>query len=615
MKLMRTLSTAIVLATVLAGAPPAAADVPDDLTEMLPTSTVFLFQVEQFGKFAMLDEDGSIATLARHEAVEAAFEEMYSFFGSFDDDEFLLALDLEKEELSRLFGGRMLFAMPELSLEKSDVEVGASTRVQLSLEPTRGIVVMADYTGTEERLEELLENYVAMREEEEDVHKAALITDEFNDVTIYNVAEVDMDREVDEALWLALVDDLLIATNREETLLDFIDLADQGAPEGDRLADDPRYLEAIDLAGEHDALLYANLGELMPLVNDLLQNQLDQQGMSVAMFLRPSDLIAALRLDALQSAFATLHVEDEEAGLVFGFTHTDTDYGLHTLLTYDDSGVEIPSYFSSDFHSASISNFDVAAAYANFDSMLLKASPTGHGMLRGQIEMFEEETFPIREALLDNMAGRFVEVLGYPEASLAGPEDHPSQAYVLKLQDGQSLAEGLAKLAEDQGDSEPIEFMNETIHVLPLASIFSMGRGESSLCMAVVGNELVATMGERKMCENVIAHLKNPGADLLLDDEDLLDAFDALPNDNVVALGFVDVANTLQNVIRGSDDAVTFQIASAEDADDVETLIAAQQAIDELPDVSDIDYYVVSKTYKSPDSFIQRMLLRPNLDP
>jgi len=606
----RALAPLALVATLSAGA---VAQVPNDLTELLPTSTVAMFQVEQFGKFALLDEDGPMRVLARHEAVELAFEELYSFFGSFDDDEFLLGLDLEKEELGKLFGGRLLFALPEVALIESDVEVGASTSVELQLDLTRGAIAMADFTGTEGRLEELLENFAQMREDEEDIHKAALLADDVDGTTIFNISEINTDREVDDSLWMALVGELLILSDEEDTLLDFVDLADQGAPEGDRLADDPRYIETIDRIGDSDVLMYVNLGELLPLVNELLEHQLKEAGMSVAMFLRPSDLIAALRLDALETMFASMTVEDDEAGIVFGFTHAETEYGLQTMLVYDDSGVAIPSYFSSDFHSASISNWDVAGAYANFDKMLLKASPTGHGMLNGQIEVIEAEQFPLRDALVNNLGGRFIEILGYPEATLAAPEDYPSQAYVLKLADPQSLAEALAELAEAQGDSQPVEFMNETIHTLPLPPMLAQGR-DSELAVAVVGTELVATMGDRKMCENIIAHLKNPGAALLLDDEDLMDAFDALPDDDVVALGFVDVASTLQNVIRGSNDAIAFQMKSVDDPDDLELMLDAQEMLSELPDVSDIHYYLVSKTYKSPDAFIQRMLLRPDLD-
>ncbi|RKY19418.1 MAG: hypothetical protein DRQ55_10675 [Planctomycetota bacterium] len=611
----RQLLAALTLGLVASLAVPARAQVPSgDLAQLLPTSTVLFAQVDQLEKLALLDPDGAMQKLAGHEAVKAAFEELYGFFGDFEDEEMLLALDLEADELARLFPGRIMFALPEVVLEESDVKLGATTTVELRLDPSRGVVAMADFGGTEARLEELLENAAKLREEEPDVHQAAVLAEDVDGARLFNLVEVSTEQEVDDSNWIALVGELLIISSKEDTLLDFVDLANNGAPEGDRLSDDPRYLETLDRVGAHDALLYANLGELLPLVNDLLESKLKQQGMSVAMFLRPEDLIAALRLDAMESAFAALRVDDDEAGLVFGMTHADTEYGLHTLLTYGASGVELPSYFSSDFHSGSISNYDIGAAWEMFDKLLLKASPTGHGMLRGQIDQLEDSSFPLRDALLTNLDSYLVEILGYPEATVAGPDDYPTQAYVIKVKDPRTLKEALSALAGEQTSDEPVEFMNESIHVLPLPAGLAPGQGQAELAFAVVGNDLVVSLGERKMVENVIAHIKNPG-ESLLEDEDLMDAFDALPSEDVVALGFVSVADTLQNLIRGSEGALGAQFGLVHDEDDLEHLLEVQQALDELPDVSGIHYYVVSKTYKSGDAFVVRMLLRPDLDP
>jgi hypothetical protein len=595
---------------------PASGQLPQgDLAQLVPSGTILFAQVESLEKLALLDPDGAMMTLTRHEAVKAAFEELYEFFGDFDDEETLLALDLETDELARLFTGRIMFALPEVILQESDVKVGSTTTVSLSLEPSRGVLAMADFGGTEARLEELLENAAILREEDEDVHKAAIISEDMGTARVFNLIEISPDQDVDDSSWLALVDEVLILSNNEDTLLDFLDLADQGAPEGDRLVDDPRYQDTLDRVGEHDALVYVNTGELLPLVEDLIVAQLKKQGMAVAMFLRPEDLIAALRLDALESLFVSLRVDDDEAELVFGMTHADTEYGLHTLMAYGGTGVEIPDYFSSDFHSASITNYDIGAAYEMFDKMLLKASPTGHGMLQGQIEQLETDAFPLREALLTNLDARMVEVLGYPEATVAGPEDYPTQAYVVKIKDPRSLEEALSALADQNSQEEPVEFMNVAIHSLPMPMPLAPGQGEGKLAFAVVDNDLVVSLGERKMVENVIAHIKNPG-DSLLDDEDLMDAFDALPSEDVVAMAFVSVADNLANLIRGSDAALAnpFAFVSREEAD-LEAILEAQEMLDALPDTSDIHYYVVSKTYKSDDAFVSRMLLRPDLDP
>ncbi|MFT7464660.1 MAG: hypothetical protein ACI9EF_003018 [Pseudohongiellaceae bacterium] len=594
----------------------AAAQVPEgDLSQLLPGSTMVFASVDELSKAVMLDEDGALMKLLQEEAVQDAFEDAFEFFGELDDDEFLLGLDLEEEELAKLFSGRAMVAIPEIILEESDVETnGSSTAtVNLSLELGRGIVVMTDFDGTRDRFEELLENLTQFREDDELIHTSQVVHYEYDDVRLYNIEELDTEMEVDDSTWLALVDNLLLISDEEETLQDFADLARNGAPEGDRLSEDPRYLEALDMVGPHDALVYINLSELLPLVNQLIEHQVKKQGMMVAAFLRAEDLIAALGLDAIKSMFAGLYVEDDEAGFTFGFTHSDTELGLHTMLTHGDGGVEIPGYFSSDFHSASISRFDFSAAYAAFDKMLLKASPTGHNMLQGQIAMAEEGGLEVINGLLNNMDSHFVEVLGYPDSTVAGPDDQPTQAYVVRIKDPQSLHEALTLLGEELTTEDPVEFMNEQIQELPLPVSFPPGSDNSSMFYAVVGNSLVLSLGNIEMVENLISHIKNPG-ESLLDDDDLMDAFDALPGDDCVAIGFVDVASLLNNLRRAGDQAIELKmIMPPTDGGDLEGLLEAQEILDSLPDTAGIHYYIVSKTYQSYDAFVQRMLLRPNL--
>jgi len=601
---------------VLGGTFSASAQVPDgDLAQLLPSGTMVFASIDEVDRIIMLDQDGAFMTLLQHEAVRQAFESAYDLIGDFEDQDFLLALDLEEEELTRLFSGRIMMAIPEILIEESEIEATgpAAGKVDLSLELGRGIVMMADFSATRDRLETLLENITKLREEKERIHTSQVVSYDFDGMQLYNLEELDVDYDVDDSRWLALVDELLIFCDNEETLKDFADLARNGAPEEDRLSDDPRYIEALDHVGEHDALVYINLGELLPLINELLEFQLKKLGMMVAMFLRPEDLIASLRLDAVKSMFVGAHVDDDEADLVFGITHADTEFGLHTLLTYGDGGVEIPGYFSSDFHSASISLYDFSAAYAVFDKLLLKASPYAHNYIQIQIDLLKEEGFDLVDALLNNLDSQFVEVLGYPETTVAGPEDVPTQAYIVRVRDPQSMDEALAGLVDDAAKTEPVEFMNEQISVLPMPGGLGATLADAEMCYAVVENDLVVAIGEVKMVENIIAHLKNPEQSLL-DDSDLMDAFDSLPSDDVVALGFVDVADLLSNLLRGGDAAISNQLAAAGPGSDLEKLLEAQDALAALPDVTDIQYYIVSKTYKSYDSFVQRMRLRPNLD-
>ncbi len=596
----------------------ASGQVPEgDLAALLPPDTMVFLGVDDVSRLFTLDPDGAIRTLLRHDAVKQAFEQVHETFGVLEDKDFLLALNVDEEELVRLFNGRVTVAIPEIVLERSEVEAssqgGPQADVRLGFELGRGVVLMADFSATRERFEELLENVAALVRDEEDVHRAKVVIDEFEGVKLYTIEVEKGEGELDEPTWLALVDQLLLVSDREETLKDFVDVARHGAADGDRLVDDPRYTDARDRAGPSDALLYVNLAELLPMVNEFIRFQLAKAGDDIEMFLRVDDLIASLRLDAIKSMFAAGRVADDEAGLVFGFTHAETERGLHTLLAYDDAGVEIPPYFSSDFHSASITTFDVSEAWKRFDEMLNKASPWAHTMLKTQIGQLENTGFELRAAVLENCDGLLVEFVGYPEATQAGPDDHPTQAYVIRVRDPQTLEESLSALADELADEEPIEFMNERIYELPFPMAVAFNAKEPKISFSVVENNAVVAIGDPKMVENVIAHLKNPGASLL-DDADLMDAFDALPSDDVVGIGFIDVADVLENSLRGGQQAFRVQASRERNRARRARLEGAEKIMEELPDVSDLQYFVATKTYSTPDSFVVRMLLRKNLD-
>src|SRR5690606_16127018 len=156
--------------------------------------------------------------------------------------------------------------------------------------------------------------------------------------------------------------------------------------------------------------------------------------------------------------FVGARFADHEAGVVLGFTHHETDRGLPALFAYADSGVEIPAYFSPEFHSGSITTLDLTQLYRNIDAMVKKISPYAHTVMETFIASTEAEYgVSLREAVLGNFAPLMVEFVGYPEETQAGEEDQPTQAYVIRARDPQGLETALAEIAEFAGGEEPTE--------------------------------------------------------------------------------------------------------------------------------------------------------------
>lgn len=605
---MNSLRTLLVAGLVLAASPRGLAQLEnEDLARLLPANTFLYLSVQNLGSILDIDPDGAVSRLLHHAAMKQAFEEVYESFDWLEDRDLMLSLNLDTKQLAQLFHGRIAIALPEVILKETALDETGSA-VSLSLDPGRGAVLLADFDGTEDQLNELLENLLKVwEEEEEDVSKVTLIPEDFEGMPLMQIEVIDANGEVDEEeRYLAFRDGLLTFSDNRTSIEDVLDRLKNGAPEDDRLIDQPRYVETLDSVGDHDALIYLNLGEVGPLINQVIHNQIEQAGTRVTMYVTAENLIAALGLDAFWSTYIGLRVDDDEAELTFGITHEDREQGLATLIAYRDGGVEIPTFFNPAFHSASVSCYDLSAVWKNIESMVKKASPFGHTWMMTQLARVEGMGFPLRDALLENLDGLLIDVLGYPEESTAGPDDHPSQAYILRIRDPQTLAEALEEFGESASDDEPTEFMNARIYTVSLP--FDFGAG-ANLAYAVVENYLIAAIGDPKMVESIIAHIKNPG-ESLMDDKVLMDGFDALPGEHVVSIGFADVSDLIIDSLRGGDDMLEMQMGQTRDRAQRERLGQVKQGIEELPDVSDIDYFLVSKTYRTRESFVQRLLMR-----
>lgn len=607
---LRSMIPALALAAAVGAGLPAAAQTPEgDLAKVLPRDTLGVLSVRDLSRVFSLDEDGALMRLLEHDAVKTAFEELYESFDWLEDKDVMLALDLEPREIARMLNGRLTLALPELYLEETEVETrGGGTEVRLELEPSGGFSLMADVDVTADKLEEVLENIATLWGEEENLNRVQLLIEEFEGMKVYHYEVEDNDGDVDEPFRLALRDGLLVASNEKDTVEDLLDRLKNGAPEGERLADEPAYAETLDRLGDSDLLLYFNVEQLGPMVNTLIAHEMADMPDEYSQYVTADNLLAALGIDALWSVFGGLTVEDDEATLVFGFTHEDRERGLATLIAYDDRGVEIPEYFHPDLHSASVSSFDFGTLYRNAMDMLQKASPYAHLLVTTQLSNLEGSGYPLRDALLENTDGFLAEMLGYPEGVVPGPDDHPTQAYVMRVRDAQTLSEALVELGEMMSEDDPREYMNETIYEIPLPFMLSMGTGAGKAAFSVVENYLVVALGDPRMVESVIGHIKNPGQ-TILDDDALMTALDDMPDEDVVGLGWANVADVLTNTIRASRDAIEMQIRFS-DGDERATFEEARDALEEIPDVSDIDYFIATKTYRTPESFVAHMLLR-----
>src|SRR5690606_9307495 len=113
--------------------------------------------------------------------------------------------------------------------------------------------------------------------------------------------------------------------------------------------------------------------------------------------------------------------------------------------------------------------------------------------------------------------------------------------------------------------------------------------------------------------ENVIAHVKDPG-DSVRENSTVMAALDDLPDEDCVGLGFADIGDVLQNAIRGGEAGLFLRAGNERDPEHRSRLREAGEALDALPDVDDLHYVMVSKSYRTPESYLYRVLVRRDRD-
>jgi hypothetical protein len=592
---------------------PAVAQKPEgDLAKVLPADTLGIFAVHDLAAVFAIDAEGAVRKLLAHPAAKELLDEGYESFDWLENQEIMTALDLEPKELVRMLNGRLLVALPSLELVKGDVQQsGTTAQAELDLEPNGGFALLLDLDVTQDRFEELLHNIEKLWSEQPEMNKVTLVGEDFEGVKVWQYELDFKSGKTETPVRFAFRDGLLVASNEKETVEDLLDRVKNGAPENDRLADDAAYIETLERVGNNDMLVHFNVKEFMPLVNQLIEHQIAEMGDEATEYVNGPDLVAALGLDAFHSFFVGIDVENDELSAAVGYTQESRQRGLAELMAYDDRGIELPSYFHSGLHSGSVSSIDFTKLYRLVMDMVQKASPFAHRFLRSQIENIQKYSFPLETALLENTDGFLAEVVGYPEGFTPGPEDHPSQAYVLRVKDGEALATALGEYADMNADEDPAEYMNEFIYKMPLPiPMAGVGGASPEVAFAVVENYAIIGIGDARMVESVIGNLKNPG-EKLTDDDRLMTAFDDLPNENVVGLSWMNVADVLTNAIRGVRDMLELSIQTGgPGGNDRAAREFAKKSMDELPDVSDLDYFIVSKTYRTPETFVSRFLLR-----
>ena len=558
-----------------------------DLETLYPESTMLYGRVDDITRLSKIDKDHPIANLLNNEA----FKQFV--FGRADKDKTELqneAIDfLTKHCLERASFGLLNVGIGKANNETTNAQDSQQVKIALNLSQLSGGVTI-DCTATQEELDTFLKFIKENSDEIKDV-----VSGEFEGVT-YSTLEMNMKvvekgasapqkRQSRDVAFIALTDELLIITNKERELKDFIGKVI--APNKNKtLADNPKYLDVADKLQKYDLSAFARLDQVYKiLIEDeetSLLNYLDSQPQLKA-FVSTDAIKKDLHLDAFDSAFWGAKLTDEGGELKSGFSVVSKE-GVANMFQYDKNIPEIPEYAFEGFTSMSVSSYDFGANFNQMEKMIGKISPMGFMMAKGQ---FGDAYAMTKTNLFDNVDPYFVTLSGHIDPELQ-TKRASSKVFVFKVKNDNLVHELVAKMQKDKllkGVSTEM-FMDEKVYKMPV-------KNGVTYYAAIVKNLLVVTQtSEDAMWRHVISQIKKPGK-TITSHKALMDMWDTMEKEEVES-SYTDIGQMIMDGYFEQQKLMAIMDESAVD----------------MPDVKGLNYSLVSKFYQEENFWYSVMKLK-----
>jgi len=333
--------------------------------------------------------------------------------------------DLTVDELFELFpggAGIALFNLTELITEEAD---------------SPDLLIMAEFSGSAERLEELMQiqferNAEAQKEINPEMEHE-WVRETFMGETLHFDEAFDGETTYVEDGY-ALVDGIFILGAPEARLRAAVEsIKGEGLPP---LSEVPGFLRTREEVERSDLTFYANLAAVMPRFDRMIRDIPPDSGMAMA-GMSPDTLADALALDAMEGLAVDVVIAEERLTF-YSALLWEEKRGLLSLLTYGDGDLPDAHYVPEGVVATSVSRFDLSAMLANLEDLLGRSSPNLPVLFDIQLQKMKQETgVDLRLSLLENLGDEVVSLSVFDKASGTGDVlKNPQEVYIIELRDG-----------------------------------------------------------------------------------------------------------------------------------------------------------------------------------
>ncbi|PXA03310.1 hypothetical protein DDZ13_12875 [Coraliomargarita sinensis] len=518
------------------------------------------------------------------------FDEANDAESETDFKQLLDEFDLDEEELFELFSGQFglaLYNLPGLLLQDADKP---------------DIAIMANFTGSADRLDELMQiQFERNAKAQQEVNPAIeheMIEENFMGETLYFDEVFDgEDTYIEDGY--ALVDGVFILARPEERLRSLVESIKAGSEEP--IARSRPYQRVREESGAVDLNLYMNLESVMPKLNKALLKQATAGGM--AMFgVSGQSLEAALALEALQAISFNCKITEDGIASHSAIVYREK-LGFLQLLTYEAGALPAATYVPEDVLASTVARFDLSEMFARLEALLGVASPNTPALINIQLQQVKTNTgVDLRSALLENFGSEIVSFSVMPEGL---PDENSfaqaEQVYVFEIKDAAALSGALEALKDlVPGTREQIrtrDFQGETIHTIPGVADPAMPDVPAyDFSYVVTRTHLIVCVGRVGLVQGVLTDMQSQDAGFWQKAETRM-LVDQVRHPDVVSRSYTDLEQVVVSLLES--------IASAGQ------LSGRGPSLDpsKLPSEMEIPWHLITETYEAEDGIFSEMIL------
>ena len=510
---------------------------------------------------------------------ESSFEKTLAEFG------------LEEEELYELFSGQaalVVYNLENMVLEDSDA---------------MDIALMADFSGSEERLDELMQiqferNSEAQKEENPEMEHE-WIREQFMGETLHFDQAFDGEETYVEDGY-ALVDGIFIIATPEERLRSMVESIKSGGD--DTLARSEAYRRAGEYSGPSDILFYLNFESFLPALNEAMVEKVMKGGMAM-LGVTGKSLDSALSLESLQafSLSATINKESIRS-------HSSIIYrekaGFLKLLTYGAGPLPTAGFVPEGILSSSVALFDLSEMFSELEALMGAASPSAPALIDIQMQQMKTNTgVDLRSALLENFGPEIVSYTLMPDSRVSeGAMAEAQQVYVIEIKDAEAMSGALEALKDmipgSRAQIEMREFEGETIHTISTAMGSGMSGGPAyDFSFVITRTKLIFTLGQPGLIQSVLTAMQSQNSGFWQQGE-IQGLIDLVGQPNPVSRSYTDLSQMMSAMVESIFEAVK--------------LTGRNMKIDssKMPSDLELPWCLFTETHEASDGIFTQMIMQ-----